>query len=259
MISDLALLASEGFIVGPSEDSNTFSERLVTAKEVKSHASQFLKENMREFTAPILFEDQSPFPFSFSMSKIPLFYSKKKLPLWHAASTWILENEEGIKFSLIQIKNKNTKLKKEILSHEAVHVARVAFEEPIYEEIFAYMTSKNKLRAIFGPLFRSRLDPYIFLVLAFFTFLSCIPLILFLIFKGGKLWYDRCILRKCLRKLSKSTTKNLALTLHLTDLEIQEIAKVKDLGEYLERKKSSSMRWCQIEEAYLKKALYNVP
>lgn len=42
----------------------------------------------------------------------------------------------------------------EILAHEAIHVCRMAFDEPIFEEMLAYQTSPSHFRRFFGPLIR---------------------------------------------------------------------------------------------------------
>lgn len=247
MTIDLLAFAKKGLFVGPDEDEKSFAKRMQIFQEFEEDPQQFIQKHQMNFPYRLKIEELPKLPFGFSVKSLPIFCSRKRLSLWQGASTWIFEDEFGFKLPLIQLKKTRFCSKEELLAHELVHFARVAYDEPKYEEIFAYMTSKNKLRRILGPLFRNRSDPYIFIVLAILAPITWTPLAIYCFHKGLLLWKDHRFLRNCLNKLRNTCKKDsLAIALHLTDKEIYEIAKTNDLKEYFSLKKESSLRWQQI-------------
>ncbi len=247
MMVDLLACAEKGLFVGPNEDEESFAKRMQIFQEFEEDSQQFIRKHQMDWPYHFKIEKLPKLPFGFSVNCLPIFYSKKRLSFWQGAATWIFEDESGCKLPLIQLKKTRFCSKEELLAHELVHFVRVAYDEPKYEEIFAYMTSKNKFRRILGPLFRNRSDPYIFIVLAMFIPITCLPLAFYSLYKGLILWKARRDLHHCLNKLKNMYKKNpLAIALYLTDKEICEIAKTDDLKEYLRVKKDSSLRWQQI-------------
>lgn len=99
---------------------------------------------------------------------IVAYFGNERLTFYQAAATWIIE-EEGCRIPLIQLKTRYADLPKgctEILAHEAVHAVRMQFDEPWYEEIFAYQTSQYGFRRWFGPLFLHLWEAPAFIVLS---------------------------------------------------------------------------------------------
>ncbi len=196
MITDADLLsyAKRGLIPGPAEEGEAFLKR----------ASK---------CPPLFQEAWEADVYGFTVDWVPCLYSNKKLPFWEGAATWI--SEEGISVQLRKEFKKGKYMgyqRKEVLSHEAVHAARCAFEEPRFEEILAYRTSCNPVRRWLGPLFRKPWESI--------AFLLCFPFGLYLLFR---LMRDQRLLTRALKKITPS------ILVCLTDEEIRH-AKVSDIA-----------------------------
>lgn len=185
----------------------------------------------------------------FTLPWIPVLYSNKKLALWHGGCAWIYQKEKGgpkgAFFQLRRAFSTQDKAfgysKEEILIHEAVHAARMEFEEPQFEEFLAYRTSPNRFRRAFGPVFSNAAEAVIFLlslfvpiVLFFYIplYYDLIPfaLPLLVIFWGlFRLGYRHRILNQCYQKLSglcASTQRADHLLLLLTDREMKQFSQL---------------------------------
>lgn len=206
-----------GLIPGPDEDEKTFLERVsrLTAQSPNQEESHAITRHL----------------FGFSVDWVPVFYSNQKLPFWEGAAIWIGETPS------IQLRENFKKgsylgyRREEVLAHEAVHAARVAFEEPRFEEILAYQTSKSRLRRWAGPLFRKPWESALFMVLLVLAFLGyCwIPLAV-LGWLSVRLTWAQWTLQRCLKKLP------LSLIVCLTDTEIRKFARLSltDIQAYFE-------------------------
>lgn len=129
-------LAEKGWIAGPNETAEEFAYRYLEGSEYP----------------PI--ENKS---YGFTIDWVPLAFKNKKLSPWEGGATWIESRKAEIQLRAA-FEKKGRFLgytKDEIIQHETVHAIRSAFEEPVYEEILAYMTSPKKWRRFVGPLFRS--------------------------------------------------------------------------------------------------------
>lgn len=197
-----------GLIPGPGEDERTFLER-VTQLTVQPNQGTSVQEAYL-ITRRL---------FGFSVDWVPIFYSNERLPFWEGAATWIGQRPS------IQLRENFKKGRylgyrcEEVLAHEAVHAARVAFEEPRFEEVLAYRTSKSRLRRWIGPLFRKSWESIAFmssLIPAFFGYFW-IPLGV-LGWLSLRLAWAQWTLQRCLKKLP------LSLIVCLTDAEIQKFS-----------------------------------
>ena len=174
MITDTELkeLGQKGFIPGPSETEEIFLKRVNKTKNIYFNPEKVFPQ--------ISFEDKVTKPqwnwtrcclinlFDFAPSKLPMFYNDHGLKIFEGAVTHIIE-EDKVRVPLLQFRKK---LKKgfylgiyslhEILAHEATHAARIAFDEPVYEEVFAYLTASSSFRKLFGPLVRSPNEALVF-------------------------------------------------------------------------------------------------
>lgn len=143
---ELTAHENRGLIQGPSESENEFFTRVLAATPLPFPQS-----------AVDLFESL----FSMRPNWVPLLVQKHPLKPWEGAVTWI----EGSCVT-VQIKSLTPPLSyslEEILAHELVHAVRVAFQEPLFEEILAFQTSRKRWRRFLGPLFSRPLDTYLFL------------------------------------------------------------------------------------------------
>jgi len=196
-----------GLIPGPSEDEKTFLERIsrLTTQPNQEQEAHVITLNL----------------FGFSVDWVPVFYSNQELPFWEGAATWIGQTPS------IQLRENFKKgsylgyRREEVLAHEAIHAARIAFEEPQFEEVLAYRTSKNRLRKWAGPLFRKSWESAVFMISLVPAFLGYfwIPLAA-LGWLSIRLAWTQWTLQRCLRKLP------LSLIVCLTDAEIRKFSRL---------------------------------
>jgi len=130
----------------------------------------------------------------------------------------------------------------DLLSHEAIHVARMGFQEPFFEECLAYRTSSRRWRRFLGPLFTFSWEPFLFLGVSFVAFF--LPsAALFSI----SIW----ILSLCLRQLFLNrciSRSSLPFTLCLKDMEIIRLAcGFKFSFDLSLRGRLLKLLWCQKE------------
>ena len=93
-----------------------------------------------------------------------MIFSNERLAPWHGGCAWIFQFAEGLPTAaLIQLRQVFSRQptflgiyhRDELLTHELVHVGRMKFEEPRFEELFAYETSTSAFRRWFGPLIQA--------------------------------------------------------------------------------------------------------
>ncbi|MES2344404.1 MAG: hypothetical protein V4494_00495, partial [Chlamydiota bacterium] len=235
-----------GLIPGPSESRESFFERV---DRVQSNLS---KNNVSsEDWLPAKKITQSL--FGFSPDWVQAQYSNKNLLPWEGAAVWV-----GFSFN-IQLREKFRKgsylgiyQRNEVLAHEAVHAARMAFEEPCFEEVFAYLTSSNRWRKISGPFFRSPKETLFFVLMLGFSLLGIIffndlfgflPLVI--LFLGVlRLVGIRRIFSRAFQKCKKIINGNpYAFLLHLTDKEIFLFAEASQENIYEYVNAQTSIRW----------------
>jgi hypothetical protein len=289
----LLLLNKQGFIPGPDENLKDFLLRVENTKKLSIDPKKFFKEKNQEFLFD--FDNKVKKPrwnftrsqlinlFDFSPIDLTLFYSDKKLSFFQGAATWIVELQDKLKIPILQFRKKlhrSTYLKiytlDELLAHEAIHCARVAFDEPKYEEIFAYMSSSSMLRKHLGPIVNNTKEVIIFfsnlffylLFQIFYTFTlyrpfiyisSCFGVILFSYLSLGlfRLFLKKIKLKKTFKKLLKvlkDKKKARAVLFRLTDKEIENFSKLKkeDILLYLQKNEEKSLRLKVINLAYFK-------
>lgn len=191
---ELLFFFRRGFIPGPNESEETFLKRAISRPQLS------LCE-WKEISHPLLEQ------WGFSIDWIPISYSSTKLLPWEGAVFWA--KEDGT--SSIQLKAYST----EILMHEAIHAAREAFDEPVFEEFLAYMTSTAAWKRWVGPMFQ-RVWEFPFFALAvffipFFPVVASITLAYFI----GRLLYRHFFFCRIKKQVP------LSVLLCLTDREIR--------------------------------------
>lgn len=248
-------LSARGFLYSPSETLEAFQKRCRLLDEMKGNPTLFqnifFSQNVVKY--PMLkYED-----LDVEIDWLFAILSKKGLPVWEAAATWILE-VEGSAVPLLQLKNSS----EEMLKHEAVHIVRASFKEPIYEEFLAYATSKHKWRKWLGPLFRSSRESLLFVLFSFFPLFSVFfPIAIhlfflapgiFLAFLLGRLCVHQWIFKKALVSIRKTfdVDNSLKIALRLSDKEIRlfALSNLKELVHYIDKQRCP--RWNQILTSY---------
>lgn len=279
-LSDAELIAldREGFIPGPAETETAFKERV----QLCLHFQAELKKELELATSPLPFSQDNAIPeenLKKALDKletiygtrpywVPAFYNSQGLVFWQGGGTWIIELENASHpVTLFQLheafKKKATYLglysRDELLAHEYCHAARMAFEEPAFEEIFSYTLSESVFRQYLGPLVSNSRDVWIFLgtllasvftpllypALGSYTLLAPLTLI----FLGLSRRYRRQKqLSRCLAKLAKVLPRKqeaLAAAFRLTDKEIMSFSRwsEKQIRTYAETERLNSPRW----------------
>lgn len=216
MIHDDALLEyfHRGLIPGPEESEEAFLFRALQAK-------------------PLAHLEWSDLSLPFKIDWVPITYSNHKIAWWEGAATWI----SGEDLPAVQLRKSFEKgsflgyKRSEVLSHEAVHAARMRFEEPLFEEVLAYSTAPQAWKRFLGPLFSRTWEPLVLMVgVATGVFWPLVPLIMIGV-SLGRLSYRQWIFKKCCRKLS------FPVALTLTDKEMKQFASMaeEEIQAYLEK------------------------
>lgn len=235
-MSDEELLAlnNEGFIPGPGEKEEEFAKRVEEAKFFFKQGQWIGREAWDWAWAT------TQQAFGFKSLWVPAFYGKKGLFPWEAGAAWL----EGRKLSGVQLREKGWACaSEEVLAHEAVHAARSGFEEPRFEEFFAYATAAKKWRRVLGPIVRRPWEVWPFLIGALYPSMAALWAALGL----ARLIRNHWILRKAASFLGGGRRARILL-LRMTDLEIVELSRGRAL------RGDGTPRWRLIE--LLKKEIY---
>ncbi len=214
MITDNALLEyfRRGLIPGPEESEEAFLFRVEQAK-------------------PLVRPEWGDVALPFKIDWVPITYSNHKIAWWEGAATWISEED----LPAVQLRKNFEKgsflgyKRSEVLSHEAIHAARMRFEEPLFEEVLAYSTAPQAWKRFLGPLFSRTWEPLVLMVgVAVGVFWPLVPVIVIGI-TLGRLSYRQSIFKKCCRKLS------FPIALTLTDQEMKQFASMtkEEIQSYL--------------------------
>lgn len=270
-------LEKRGWILGPNESNEAYLSRI----KMLEHFYENPPETVDHFLTDRDWEpalDRMENLYGCRPDWIVAHYSDQNLPFFQGGATWIVE-KKGVRIPLIQLKEKFERgsllglyKREEVLAHEIVHAVRMPFDEPRFEEIFAYRTSQSWWRRAFGPLFEKSWESVFFLLLLFlpiavellpifgiewglWAYLRFLPGVFFgwLLFRLG---IYQLSLHRALKKMGPNLLRpeeKWATALHLTDGEIFRFAfqsneRLKEgfLGE-------KSPRWTFLRQNFFKK------
>jgi hypothetical protein len=243
---ELVDLGARGILPGPHETDRDFLHRI--------------KEKGADIPLPAAIEKL----FSISPDWVKISHSNKGLLPWQGGFAQM--DEESVSIQIRKGKGKIWGIysRDEIVSHELVHAARMAFEEPIFEEILAYQTSDSKFRRFYGPIFRTSNESLFFLTsllaLGIVNLFYMIPWVM-LLWGGTLLSYFLVRLHanqkkfrqahEKIRKLVGSEKKALSFLLSLTDEEIFSFSRLTHLQMESYVHQQSSLRWRQLRLRFL--------
>jgi hypothetical protein len=167
--------------------------------------------------------------YNVDASSVQIVFEKKGLSFFEGGCTWIDDKRNA----LVQISPKNIPFysKQEILAHEFVHALRAHLDENKFEELIAYQTSKNSIRAFLGTLVNSSKEVYLFFISFFLSALYlpllCLPLILSLLalYRSVKRFLQWHRAKRCLKPYLKPYQKPEFVLFWLKDNEIIRLAK----------------------------------
>lgn len=270
-----------GIIPGPSETAEAFAKRAEYCLHLKEHLS---KELLAPFgsevsqDSEVLDTSNSRLSTLYDIAPdwIPVFFSDYRLPFWQGGCAWIFQTSvDSPTAALIQLRQTfrhsecylGLYQREELLTHELVHVGRMAFQEPRFEEVLAYRTAHTWFRKWCGPIVQSSVESVIFilllgLIVVFDVFLvalnrmdaytialwlKLIPLVL-VIYAFGRLFRRQRILDKCLQNIRSCFEKKvnpLAIAYRLIDKEIESFAKMSDeeIKKYMDSQVKKELRW----------------
>lgn len=237
-------LNKKGLFPGPNEKEKAFLERVQALEEFfskpPSEVDDFLTDG--DWSAP---REELLEKYDFSPDWIVAHFDNAKLPFFQAGATWISE-KKTLRIPLIQLKkryaNKPGALS-EIVAHEAVHAARMQFDEPRFEELLAYQTSRFPWRRFLGGLFMRSWESTLFLLSLLIPFVIELSLVfspeggnweiffwtpwVYLLYLLGRNLLNWGTLNRARRKLMRrypALEKPWAVLLRLTDEEIWSLA-----------------------------------
>lgn len=282
-LQHLIALNRQGIIPGPQESEEDFLKRAdyclnLTQQipELMGNEKPFQSENYIQ--EPVAIADKL---FGINPKWIPIYFSNYSLTPWHGGCAWIFQLSEDSPTAAIfqlrrQFRDSNKYLgiydRDELMSHEMAHVGRMMFDEPKFEEIMAYRTSRSPFRRWLGPIVQSSFESMLFVLVLLITFffdlfllfaqpdhfleyslwLKMIPVAL-IGFALMRLWRRHRLFSRCWHKLNellKDENKVNGTIYRLTDHEINEFASadVNSIKEYVGSE--NSLRWKLIKAAY---------
>ncbi len=222
----------EGFAPGPHESIHDFELRVLAVKRALAAPDALLKG------LGIAYESIDELSTGFLVIK-----AKRGLPFWFGAMTYICE-WQGQTIPIIQLprgKRMTFLTREDLIAHEKVHFLRSAFNEPRFEELIAYRTSRSGWRKWLGPIFQSPWESY--LCMAFFLSFPILPFIppffsatiiisciTFLLAITCRLTHNQNLYQKALKKLSYHYRNGEEILKLYTDSEILKTAKGKSAG-----------------------------
>lgn len=279
-----------GLIPGPEENLNNFLHRADYCINLRNTFDSKLVDS-----APFSVKNQAPDEIlegGYQTAKqlydikphwIPVFFSNYKLAFWHGGCAWIFqENETTPTSAFFQLR---TVFKKSatylglykrdaLVAHEFSHVGRMMFEEPRFEEVFAYRSDPSAFRRYFGPIMQSSWESALFVLFLFlilmidfslssiaapslyehFMWLKLVPFGMIL-YALGRLYRKQKQFSRCLSLLQKivgNKEKANGFIYRLTDSEIIAFANMNEaqLTGYIETHKDKTLRWQVITAAY---------
>ncbi len=218
-------MKKRGLFLGPKETAEAFSLRV----NLLTPRFNPILDSAKEYFHSL---------FHATPDWIPLVIDKRGLSFSEAAATWIEEEADKPRTCYIQIKHLKTPFlysQEEILAHEMVHATRLMFDEPRFEEILAYQTSKARWRRYFGPLFRSSKESALFMGLCTLSWIGSMLDRFFFLLPGVYLFALLVRLIRSqrlfaqalshLQKTLKDPKEALGVLLRLSDKEIEKCAK----------------------------------
>ena len=202
LIQELSLLDSQGLLLAPGEELESFTRRLLREKETIDKLNRELSEYSEaepliglklkkdgEIPEEIMEEGfaETEKHYAFKASWVPGFFPASGLGiLWGGCSISSTEDTPTLFIIRSSFRKKEKYFiysRKELISHELCHAVRVPIGDMTYEEHFAYALSSSALRRYTGNCFKSEKDaiffllPLFLLLLVQFMRISYLPLL----------------------------------------------------------------------------------
>lgn len=175
-VDKLLNYSRQGLIPGPGESGEAFFRRAEYCLALQMHLEDklpFFSEGPSSHEAMEDACEQTSRLYDVAPRWVPVFFSNYRLMPWHGGCAWIFQLDDASPtaafFQLRQaFERKKSYLglydRQELMAHEIAHVGRMMYEEPKFEEILAYRTSKSAFRRWWGPLVQSSAESMWFMV-----------------------------------------------------------------------------------------------
>mgnify|MGYP006278116505 CR=1 FL=1 len=168
----LADLDARGLLVAPGEDGPTFAARLRTLRQNLAELERALGTGEGVDVGGVQLDAASRIPreffdeaagrtdslFGIRVDWVPGFFVNPRFS-WLFGGCAFYEYPNFLALFIIRRSFRNRRKwwiyhREELLAHELCHVARVALHSRVFEEHFAYRTSRSRFRRLVGPVVR---------------------------------------------------------------------------------------------------------
>lgn len=272
-----------GLVQGPNESDDEYVRRadycLHLVETLPKEHGEFIPGQVMERADTPLAEEawqKTRELFDFAPLWAPLFFSNHQLAPWHGGCAWIFQTTESSPLgALFQLRRRfkdhvsflGLYRREVLLAHEAVHVARMAFQEPKFEELIAYRTSDSGFQKCCGALVETSKEAAVFVLTLFLVvvvnlagigmgaiptwilWLNAIPFAM-AIAALVRLYIRQNQYMRCIKVLGAISAKPEAIACRLSDNEIIEFGKRDpvELKQWIKEQKSLRWRavaqWC---------------
>lgn len=281
---------AQGFIPGPDETEKAFQERIAFCQSLRQHLEQTTGDSLpfeiNGDQSQEILKEALPFTqqlYGIQPQWVPLFFSNHQLAPWHGGCAWIFqlhENSPTSAFLQLRARFRDTSnflgiyQRRELIAHELAHVGRMLYQEPQFEEFFAYQSSPSPWRRWLGPIVQSSRESFFFILLLGAVILTDLALLsigpkmialawwvrlLPLALIGlavGRLMYRHRVLKRCLQKLEGlySPVQAKHLLYRLRDGEIKQFSRYSpsEIQEFIQQAAQNSFRWRFLKAISLK-------
>lgn len=271
---------AQGFIPGPEESENAFQERVVFCQNLIENLKQVGAElpfEVQDDSSKKMIEEALPFTqklYGIQPQWVPLFFSNHQLAPWHGGCAWIFQfNDQTPTAAFLQLRahfRHSLNLlgiyqRRELIAHELAHVGRMLYQEPQFEEIFAYQSSPSRWRRWLGPIVQSSKESLFFILLLGLVLMTDLALLsggpqmaflawgvkllpfIVIALALGRLIIRHRTLQRCLQNLEVLYSPENAqhLLYRLRDHEIKQLSRVSplEIQKFMHEAAQHSFRW----------------
>lgn len=281
----------QGFIPGPTETEEAFCERITYCQDLEKNLKNVIGAELpfttQDFQSKEILEQTLPLTenlYGIQPQWVPLFFGNYQLSPWHGGCAWIFQlNDQTPTTAFLQLratfKHSSTFLKiyhrRELIAHELAHVGRMMYDEPQFEEFFAYASSPSRWRRWLGPIVQSSKESLYFILLLGLVIMTDFALfslgpkmtviawwirllpIAAIALGLGRLAYRHHILKRCLKTLEDLFAPLQAkhLLYRLRDHEIKQFSQFSaaKIEEFIKDSAQHEFRWKFLKALYTKR------
>jgi L-ascorbate metabolism protein UlaG (beta-lactamase superfamily) len=286
-------LNKKGLIPGPNENEEAFFKRADYCLDLHNNITTLISSEIPEISDDIsktheIVKEGSALTkslYDIIPDWVPVFFSNYKLSFWQGGCAWIFQQKENLPTSAFFQLRQTFREKKiylglydrtELVAHEQAHIGRMLFEEPKFEEILAYRSSKSHFRKFLGPLIQSSAESVMLVLLLLWvlfidainlvtnpeittnlSFYSRLAVVGFLGYTFIRLCWRQYQFSCCFKNLCnalKNIKKAEAVIYRLTDKEIISFGKMSPDLIRAYAKDHHDFRWKIIDAAYFNKS-----